>query len=193
MSEEPAGCRVDYGRQSIPLADLAAPILVASREGDIRYVNDAFCHVFRYQRKMITGQPYEHLVPEDMRDVHKEFVKAWFAEPRTRLMGHPDSRVTLIDGLRRERFVTIGLSLTAGDCVLAVISPRLAANGSNRIYMLLLLFVAAACIAVGVRFGLTELKYTGGCVVFLVLTRVAQDLGISTLWSRKQDRKNEGR
>ncbi len=61
--------------------------IVAGYNGDIILANAAVASMFGYERGEVIGQPIEMLVPERMREVHRQHFAAYVESPATRPMG----------------------------------------------------------------------------------------------------------
>src|SRR5215471_9948480 len=64
-----------------------AGILVVRDDGEIRRVNHTVEQLFGYSREELEGQQLELLVPEHLREVHKEHRRDYLAKPSRRPMG----------------------------------------------------------------------------------------------------------
>jgi PAS domain S-box-containing protein len=62
-------------------------LIVADRNGCIMGANPAAEKLFGYTEGELIDQPIELLLPEQLREVHRNHVKGYFAAPRTRAMG----------------------------------------------------------------------------------------------------------
>lgn len=62
-------------------------IVIVDEQGLISEINDRAGILFGYDRHELEGQPAEVLLPEHLRERHREHVKKYNTEPRTRSMG----------------------------------------------------------------------------------------------------------
>lgn len=62
-------------------------IIIADIEGKIWMVNAATVRFFRYSREEMIGQPVEMLLPERLREQHREFRRKAWGDQRPREMG----------------------------------------------------------------------------------------------------------
>ena len=69
----------------------AAPdaMVIVDRAGRIALVNAAAERLFGYPREELVGASVEQLIPERLRAAHPAHREAYFAHPRTRMMGQP--------------------------------------------------------------------------------------------------------
>jgi PAS domain S-box-containing protein len=101
-------------------------IVVVDRAASIQLVNRQTEFLFGYHRSELFDQPVEILIPESVRELHKEHVQGFMADPRTRPMalGIP------LKGRRKDRsefLAQINLSPVVtrhGLLVMSVIRPR---------------------------------------------------------------------
>jgi PAS domain S-box-containing protein len=62
-------------------------ILVTDENGDINLVNPNAEKLFGYTREELTGKPIELLIPEQLKDIHRQHRQHYFKEPKARPMG----------------------------------------------------------------------------------------------------------
>jgi PAS domain S-box-containing protein len=69
------------------LESAAQAILAVNADGILVLANDTVNKMFGYNPDQLIGQPLELLVPKDVQHRHREYQKAFFANPRNRPMG----------------------------------------------------------------------------------------------------------
>lgn len=89
-------------------------IVVINHEGMIQNVNKKAQAMFGYLRSEMYDQPVEMLLPEAMRDVHKNHIASYMYDPQVREMG-AGMKLLARNKTGREFPVEIGLSWTVGD------------------------------------------------------------------------------
>jgi PAS domain S-box-containing protein len=62
-------------------------ILVTDENGDINLVNPNAEKLFGYSREELTGRPIEILIPEPLKDIHRQHRDKYFKAPKARAMG----------------------------------------------------------------------------------------------------------
>jgi PAS domain S-box-containing protein len=62
-------------------------ILVTDENGDINLVNPNAEKLFGYTREELTGKPIEILIPEPLKDIHRQHRQHYFKAPKARPMG----------------------------------------------------------------------------------------------------------
>jgi len=95
--------------RNAPRALEAAPdaLLIVGKNGEIRAVNAAAVRLTGWPRVDLLHQPIEVLVPEDLRDSHREAREAYMRQPTDRPMGqglkidmlHRDGSLTPVEVL----------------------------------------------------------------------------------------------
>jgi PAS domain S-box-containing protein len=62
-------------------------LIIVDHAGQIVEVNPAVERLFGYSEQELKGQPVELLIPEQLREIHREHIADYFTTPRTRSMG----------------------------------------------------------------------------------------------------------
>jgi PAS domain S-box-containing protein len=62
-------------------------ILVTDENGEINLVNPNAEKLFGYAKEELTGKPIELLIPESLKDKHRQYRQQYFKEPKARPMG----------------------------------------------------------------------------------------------------------
>ncbi|MGZ4772701.1 MAG: PAS domain S-box protein [Ilumatobacteraceae bacterium] len=65
-------------------------VLLADAHGTIVYVNRPLVELFGYEATDLLGRPVEILLPEDLRDSHRDSVEGFVHSPKPRPMGRDD-------------------------------------------------------------------------------------------------------
>ena len=76
---------IDTLKETLDL--VSVPMLVADKTGLIAYANPEFTAMFGYARDELSGKTIDCLVPENLRDIHKDYVRAFMHVPAKRTMG----------------------------------------------------------------------------------------------------------
>lgn len=99
----------------------AVAVIVSNKEGNITYVNEAANTLFGYEKGEMLSLHIADLVPEELRDIHKEDRRKFFDDPRDRIMNpHEDySRGVRSDGTELRLHISLGW-FYLGDELLAV-------------------------------------------------------------------------
>jgi PAS domain S-box-containing protein len=63
-------------------------LIVVDRQGRILEANPRAEQLFGHSQDELVGQPVELLVPEQLHELHRRYLRDYFTAPRTRAMGH---------------------------------------------------------------------------------------------------------
>ncbi|HTR88928.1 MAG TPA: ATP-binding protein [Solirubrobacteraceae bacterium] len=126
----------DVGAQVTLLELLPDAILGVNGSGTIAFANLQAESLFGYPRAELVGQPVDMLLPDRLRDAHREHMRRYLADPRPRPMG---TGLELIAGTREGRELPVEISLAArdvhGDTIVVAavrdISERIALAGDR--------------------------------------------------------------
>jgi PAS domain S-box-containing protein len=111
-----------------------APIamLMIDRTGEVQYVNSAAEHLFGYSKETLVGKPVEILVPDGLRQRHKQHRQAFFDAPAARPMGK-GRRLTARHQDGHEIPVEVGLSpVTVGSDPIVVLASFVDSSAQER-------------------------------------------------------------
>ena len=81
---------VPDGVMSLVLDRTTDGVLVADAEGRIVYVNKPLLDLFGYEATDLIGRPIEVLLPDELRDSHRDSVEGFVQAPQPRPMGRDD-------------------------------------------------------------------------------------------------------
>jgi len=96
------------------LQDAPDAVIVVNDEGKINFANTSACEVFGYTVDQLLGQHISFLVPERLREQHREHVEDYLYRPAKRKMGeHLDTLARRQDGT--EFPIAAALSVTHVD------------------------------------------------------------------------------
>lgn len=62
-------------------------VLMVNNDGVIEFASDRVSEIFGYAPEEVVGKPVEILIPERFRSGHVDHLRAYFTEPKTRMMG----------------------------------------------------------------------------------------------------------
>ncbi len=78
------------GLMSMVLDRTTDGVLLTDAHGTITYVNKPLLELFGYEAADLIGQPVETLLPDDLRDSHRDSVEGFVHSPKPRPMGRED-------------------------------------------------------------------------------------------------------
>jgi PAS domain S-box-containing protein len=78
------------GVMSMVLDRTTDGVLLADAHGTITYVNKPLLELFGYEAADLIGQPVQTLLPDDLRDSHRDSVEGFVHSPKPRPMGRED-------------------------------------------------------------------------------------------------------
>jgi len=111
-----------------------APVamLMIDRAGTVQYVNSAAEHLFGYSKETLVGKPVELLVPDGLRQRHKQHREVFFEAPAARPMGK-GRRLTARHKDGHEILVEVGLNpVTVGSDPIVVLASFLDNSAQER-------------------------------------------------------------
>ncbi|HUB35455.1 MAG TPA: ATP-binding protein [Solirubrobacteraceae bacterium] len=112
----------DVGPQTDLLELVPDAIVGVEESGGIAFVNGAAGDLFGYTREQLVGQPLDMLLPERLREVHREHVHRYLAHPQSRPMGTSVLSARRSDGSELPVEISLGAHQTeAGAIVVAAI------------------------------------------------------------------------
>jgi len=97
------------------LQDAPDAVVVVNSEGNIEFANDSSCELFGYSLQQLLGNHISILVPERLREKHREHVSEYLSEPTKRKMGeHLDTLARRSDGSEFPIAAALSLSNVGG-------------------------------------------------------------------------------
>ncbi|MBN2595910.1 MAG: PAS domain S-box protein [Marinifilaceae bacterium] len=76
------------------IESMSEGVIFTNKGGEILSVNETANQLFGYKRNELIGQPIEKLIPNKSKDKHKTHLHNYFSAPKTRPMGHENSKLS---------------------------------------------------------------------------------------------------
>jgi rsbT co-antagonist protein RsbR len=111
--------------------NLPDALILVNRTGIVKFANERTGLMFDYNLSDLIGQPFDILIPEDIRERHKVHFQKYFNDPRSRPMGID---LQLTGKTRDGRLIPVEINLSPftdpeGVLVQAVIRQTRVRNG----------------------------------------------------------------
>lgn len=101
-------------------------IVEMARNGQIVWANSKFLALFGYQLEELTGQLLDRLVPERLHMAHRQHRRAFFTNPKARIMGNGlDLRARHRDGSEFQVDVSLSPLSTGEDMTVMAVVRKL--------------------------------------------------------------------